>query len=194
MPDPITLLLGGSLLGGLGALGSGSKQKAIQQNIGLIDSMITGLDKPNFTQEDADIMIKKIRENFRAAADVAAGRIGSTTGESLAAAGVPQGQAASDYYIQALAPTLAAGETEANKASLALLEQVLNDKARRDQLKAELMRLRTGSTEGMEDMSGFQKFLTGALAGGNLGATALGNLSQWKYANNKKYETGGGLG
>lgn len=166
--------LGAGLISGLAGLGSNPQEDAIKD-------LLTKLEDADFLKDTAfskdelfNSILPAIQQTQRGAADVAAGRLGAAVGEQ----DVAGGQAYFDYYIQALAPVIAQGESQAAQSYKDFTQLYANMDATKKSQFLQSMQLQGQLAGQLPGMSKTQEFLTNFMSGANTGATAYSNVSQ----------------
>jgi hypothetical protein len=166
--------LGAGLISGLAGMGSNPKEDAIK-------SLLSKLEDADFFKDTAfskdelfNSIMPSIQQMQRGGADVAAGRVGASIGES----DVAGGQAYFDYYLQSLAPIIAKGEGDAANTYKQFVELYNNMDVTRKGQFLQKMSLETNLMNGLPGMNETQKFMSNFMNGANLGATAYGNVAQ----------------
>jgi hypothetical protein len=139
-------------------------------------------DTPFSKDELFGTIMKSIQQTYRGAADVVAGKVGSTIPEISNA---PQGQAFMDYYIQNLAPIIAQGEKASGDVyqNFVQLWGQFDADAKNRFISANQLAL--GGASGLPDQTGLQRFFTNFLSGGNAAATITGNINMANALSNK---------
>lgn len=168
-------LVAGTLLGGAGALGTSPAEKATQEALNKLESGQSWLKSTPFSKEEImGTLLPLVQKMYRGAADVVAGRAGSAMSES----GVAKGQDFVQMYMQSLAPVIAGGE---NAAAQSVSEfgkwfSALDSESKNRFLQS--IQLELQGAGNLPDMNTFQRLVTGALSGLNLGATAGANYNE----------------
>lgn len=176
------LLVAGTLLGGLGSLGKSPQEMKAEEISQLLAENRDWLKSLPFSREEImNQLLPTVQRLYRGAADVVAGRAGAGVGE----AGLAGGQGISEYYLQTLAPIIAGGEQLAANAQTEFAQWFaqLDQQSKNRFLQA--IQLELSTTGMLPDMNQFQRVITGALSGMNLGATAGGNLAMAGTLNDK---------
>ena len=195
MPVDIVASAAGAATGGLGwivpiasgilsaltSLGDSPREEKISE---ILDNL---MKDPRFAQlpfskdEIMKVIVPEIQRRYVGASDVAAGRIGAQIGES----GQAGGQATSDLYMQALAPTIAAGQHKAADATQWGVDSFASmDNAMKERL-LKTYQLSLQGASGLETMSPMQRAFSGFLSGGKIGMDAWGGYQQGKYYQDK---------
>ena len=181
--DPMTAIysiLGSGLLSSLStALGGESEQeKNLRSVLEEINKMMPTLGKPAYSKDELDAIAKKMGDMYRGGANVAAGGVGASLSEGLAAAGVPQGQAKGDMYMQQLAPIIAEGENKAAGAVSSMTELFAKlDSSSKDRI-LQALGLKATMSSALSDKNSLEKLFSSFLGGAGLGAQAYGNLAE----------------
>ncbi len=171
--DDAALLLGSAIVGGFGGAGKGEKAEALDKILADLQSNKDYLTSTPFSKDEImSQLLPMVQKTFRGAADVAAGRIGSSIGE----AGSAGGQAFGEFFTQSLAPIIAQGENLAAGATsdFAKFFAQLDSDAKNRLLQS--IGLEINATQGLPNTSEFERVISGALGGLDLGANALGSF------------------
>ena len=186
-PELLIPLLG-SVIGGLGGLfgGSGDKNDKLLEIIDKIQSMVPELSKGVFGSEQLLNYAQQARKGMATAGDVAAAGIAPSVSERNLAAGVPEGQPSTSMYVSEVAPVKAKGIMAGQQTFLDFLSQIEQLDAERKATALKALGMSLAGTQGMSDTNDFGRALGGALQGGNLGFSLLGNLGKYEYYSNKK--------
>lgn len=168
-------MIAGGLLGAAGGIGTSPQQKQAEKLIGTLEESEAYLKSTPFSKEEImNDLLPEVQKMYRAASDVAAGKIGASIGESDLA----PGQGFADYYAQTLAPVIAQGEQQAAAATSKFGKWYSALDAQAKQRFLESVDLQMQATQGLPSMNQFQRMTSGALSGMNLGATAGGNIAK----------------
>lgn len=176
--DPLTMgaiTIGSGLLSGLFGGGESPQEKAIKGILDKLDKNEDYFKETPFSKDELfNVIMPAIQKTQRGAADVAAGRLGAAVGETDTAGGA----ASFDYYLQALAPVIAKGETEAANTYKQFTQLWAGMDAQAKNRFLQSMQLQTQGAGGLSDMSAGQEFISNFLSGANIGATGYGNVQQ----------------
>jgi hypothetical protein len=168
--------LGSGIISGLIGTADSPQEEEVRKILDNLYSNMSWLKETPFSKEELfNTVMKSIQQTYRGAADVVAGKVGSTLPET--GAGVPQGQAFMDYYIQNLAPIIGQGEKAAGDVyqNFVQLWGQFDAEAKNRFLNAN--QLAIGAAGGLPDQTGMQRFFTNFLSGANIGATVTGNIN-----------------
>jgi hypothetical protein len=176
------LMIAGGLLGGLGASGESPREKASKEIMEKLRKNEEYFKSTPFSKEEImDVLLPQVQKMYRGASDVVAGKLGAAMGET----GSAGGQAWSDFYMQSLAPVIAQGQNLAAGAvsDFGKWYSSLDSEAKNRFMQSISLELQ--ATQGLPDMNEFQRVVSGALAGINLGSVAAGNLGAAGALNKK---------
>jgi hypothetical protein len=165
----------GAGIGAIGEIfGSNPREEALQAGISTLQESRDYISSTPFSKEEImGELLPQAQKKFRGAADVVAGRLGAATGEVDTA----KGQATKDFYIQTLAPVIAKGEELAGQAisDFGKWYSTLDAQAKGRFLQS--VQLELNAAMGLPEQNQFQRTITAALGGLNLGSTAGGNIA-----------------
>ena len=179
-----------SVIGGLFASGDSPSEEAYQQIFDMLKDYMPELKQQAYSKSEIQTIVNNLRQTYRGAADVAAGKIGSAIGES----GVAKGGGFADYYTQALAPVIAQGEAGAAAADQFGVQAYSTIKDQTSQRVLQAMGLMSNTAGGLPSMTPGQKGTAGFLQTLNLLSTAGGNFASMYKNLNTKYPTPTGTG
>ncbi len=163
-----------SILGGAFSGGDSPQEKASKEVLGKLEDNEDWLKGSPFTKEEImNALLPAVQKIYRGAADVAAGKIGATVGET----DVAGGQGFMEYYTQALAPVIAEGENKAGAAVSEFGKWYSELDAEKKNRFLQTMNLELQAVGGLPTMTNMQKIFTGAMKGANIGTTAMGNIN-----------------
>ena len=191
--DPLTmaLIMGGTgLLGALGGSQKGTQAQMSEDYINKIYGLIPQIKNAGYSMTQLQSMIPQIQKYFTGASDVAAGKIGAAIGES----GTPQGQPFAEYYTQSLAPVIAQGQEMAGQTQEDMTKFIQSNEMSKISAMLQAYNMAGGALGGLSKTNPTQGGLLGFLQGTNIGASAIGNITQLLTALNKKYPDLGGGG
>jgi hypothetical protein len=167
------LMILGTVLGGTGALGESPQEKTTKEALGQLNANEDWLKSAPFSKEEImGTLLPMVQKMYRGSADVLAGKAGAAVGDM----GLPQGQSTTEYYLQALAPAISQGENLAAGAVSEFGKWFSTIDADTKNRFIDMIKTKLAGAGGLPDMDQFQRVLTGALSGLNLGATAGGNV------------------
>lgn len=167
------IAVGSGLISALAGSGESPQEEAIRKVYDKLYNEMDWLKSAPFTKDELfNKLLPSIQQAYKGAANVAAGQLGASVGES----GLPQGQAIMDYYVQALAPVIAQGQNNsANaEADMAKLWAMIDNNAKGTFLNA--TQLAGNLASGLPEQTSFQKFFTNFLQGADIGSTIYGNI------------------
>lgn len=177
----------GSVLGGLGGIfGDNDKNEDLTKLIGQIQKMIPDLLNGNMSTEQLLQYATEAKKNIKASGDIAAAGLAPAISERNMSAGVPEGQPSTSMYVSELAPVKANAIQSGEQTFLDFLGKIEQLDAQRKTSALQALGMSLNATTAKDDMNWFGKGLSGALQGGNLGFTMLGNLGQYDYWKNKQ--------
>jgi len=187
------LSLGSGILSGILGLGESPSEEAFGKLFDeLYDSMDWLKETPFSKEELFQSILPAVQQTFRGGASVAAGAIGSTIPES--AGGTPQGQAFMDYYVQALAPTIAKGEELAGQAHIGFVDLWAKMDTGAKQRFLQAIQVGGNLAGGLSGMTEGQQFFTNFLQGADIASTVQGNLALGDSFNKKATDINSLLG
>lgn len=190
MGTEVLIPLLGSLLGGLGGIFGGSdKDKNLSKILQQLQSMIPELGKGAFSNEQLLSYATNAKKNITQSGDIAAAGLAPSISERSMAAGVPEGQPSNSMYVSEIAPVKAQAMQAGEQTFLDFLTKIEGMDAQRKSNVLQALGMSANVASGKDDMNWFGKGLSGALQGGNLGFTMLGNMGQYDYWKNKKNVT-----
>jgi hypothetical protein len=173
----------GALIGALFSMGDSPSEEAYQQIFDMLKDYMPELKREAYTKNEIQTIVNSMKQMYRNAADVAAGKIGAAIGES----GAAKGGGFADYYAQALAPVIAQGEAGAASAEQFGVEAYSTIKSQTNQNVIGGMNAMTNAAAGLPSMTSGQKGTAGFLQTLNLLSTAGGNYAQMYKNLNTKY-------
>lgn len=177
----------GSVIGGLGGIfGGGEGNNKMTDIISQIQKMIPNLMKGTFSTDQLLQYATNAKKNIQTSGDIAAAGLAPSISERSMAAGVPEGQPSNSMYVSELAPIKAQGIQTGEQTFLDFLSKIESMDAQRKNSALQALGMSLGGASNLEDSNWFGKGLSGALQGGNLGFSMLGNLGQYDYWKNKK--------
>lgn len=169
----------GAILGGILGGVAGSQKSPQEEAAEGILADLEGLDElfktlPFTKEEVMQELLPQAQGIYRGAADIVAGKIGAQTGE----AGIAKGQGAKDFYLQSIAPVIAQGEQLAGGA----IGEYANFFAQMSEnQKGQLLnfyKTKLAASQGLPDMTTFQRTITGAFSGMQVGSNIQGDIGQ----------------
>ena len=174
----IAALAGSGALGGFLSMGDSPQDEATKQALANLKKYMDTLQTPAYSKGEIESQGQQMQDRAGGAANIAAGAIGSSLSEGLAAGGVPQGQPSASIYTSELAPVIAQGERDKNNIQQQTMELWANlDNTAKARLLSALGL--EGQLAGqLPDMNDPQKFLSGFLNTSNIAATGYGNIAQ----------------
>lgn len=173
MGGPWGALIGGVLGAGASMLGQSPQQESLEALMKKLDDAEEYLKSTPFTKDEVmNQLLPQAQKIYRGAADVLAGKAGAAVGES----GVAKGQAFGEYYSQALAPIIGAGEKQAGDAISRFGQwfSSMDSEAKNRFLSS--VQTMMQATQGLEGMTDAQKGLIGGLEGASIGAGIGGEI------------------
>lgn len=173
MEELALITLASSLIGGLFGTGTSDKEAATKEFVNNISKYTDFFKKAPFTKDELfNTILPQVQGTFRGGADVAAGRLGSLLGE----AGLAKGGGYKDSYLNALAPVIAQGETNAANAQIDFAKLFANMDLSSKQQLLQLLGLQGNAIQGLNDTTKGQDFFTNFLQAGQIGSTVGGNI------------------
>lgn len=185
--EPVSMIAAGSglisALGGLLSSGDSPQEEAYAKVFEMLKQYMPELKQEAYSKDEINTIVESLKQMYRGASDVAAGKIGSAIGES----GVAKGGGFADYYTQALAPTIAQGEQGAANATEWGVNTYsdINNQTKNRVLQA--LNSMTGTAAGLPSMTGTQKGISGFLQSLNLFSSGAGNFANLYKSLNTKY-------
>ena len=175
---------------GLAGLGDSDKEEALKASLEKLYANEDYIKSAPFSKDEMfNTIFPMIKQLNMGASDVAAGRLGSAVGEGGANMG--GGQNFVDYYVQALAPTIAQGQF----ASAEALQNLVQMYGQMDnQAKTRLLQLLGYEMQGaaqLPSMTDLQAFMTNFIQGGEMTSKIQGNLAMADYYSNKEFPNQG---
>ncbi|MFA4916917.1 MAG: hypothetical protein WC974_09670 [Thermoplasmata archaeon] len=177
------LSIGGGILGS-----QSSPQEDYFKNMSkTISDYMPYLSSSAFSKSDIDNIVKSISAMYRGSANVAAGGIGASLGESLNASGVPKGQPSASMYVSELAPVIAEGEKGAASAAQWGSDFFANLDAQAKQRVMSALGMMSSLGQGYSDQTGGQKGLMSGISSFNMLTSGFGNIAKmWKDINTQE--------
>lgn len=185
--DPLTMgaiSLGSGLLTGLFGSGESDKEKAINDWMKKMQADKATISSTAYSKDEImNNIIPMLQQMLKGSANVAAGQIGASIGES--GSGMGGGQNFGEYYTQALAPVIAQGQQSAANATQNMMDMFakMDDASKNRLLQYYQLQLQGASQKA--DTNATQRFFTNTIQGMNLGANIMGSLAQANYMFNK---------
>jgi len=168
--------LGVGLLTGVLGLGESPSEEAFRKMFDELYANMDWLKETAFTKDELfNTILPVVQNTFRRGADIAAAKIGATIPESIS--GTPQGQGFMDYFVTALAPTIAEGEQLAGQATMSFTDlwAKMDTNAKNRFLSA--VQLGGNLAAGLPTTTPAQGFMTNVLQGADIGTTIEGNIA-----------------
>jgi len=170
---PLLMSLAG---GGLSSLFTGdSPQEKALMGVGKdIDANMGWLKSTPYSKGEINTISTQMGQQLTGAADVAAGRLGSAIGE----ADIPGGQPYGEYYMQALAPTIASGQAGAVDIKKQMMQFFagMDEETKKNFLSA--MGIKAGVGTNLPGTTNVQEGYLSSIGGTDMFAKIFGSLAK----------------
>ena len=165
-----------SIFGGNTAGQDSPYDEATKYALETLMKKMPGLESTPYSKGEVEGKVSGMKSTLRGAADVSAGRVGTSLAEGLSASGVPKGHPSSSIFTSEMAPVIARGEEGAVEAEKFGMDFFANMDANAKQRLLQGLNLMMGGAAQQPTMTSGQEGFAGFMQTLNLLATGAGNI------------------